>query len=109
MKELKFHRDFYNPIITGKKLSTTRIKPKDLEVGDTFKFVFVPDDTGCKPLYGNICNVEVVRFCDLDRGHAMNEGYLHEDLLKHEIMNIYPDIRPVNLVYIYEFVVENTV
>ena len=109
MKDLTFHMDFYNPIFDAQKRCTTRLKPKDLEVGEEFRFVFVPDDTGFKELYGQVERVEVVRFCDLNRFHAETEGYIHEDLLKHEIRNIYPDVRPFDLCYIYYFFVLNSV
>lgn len=108
MKELKFHEDFKNPIMERSKISTTKLKKKNLNVGDEFKFVFVPieDNSGVK-LRGVITNIEIVKFKNLTHIHADNEGYLHVDLLKHELRNIYPDIKWDTLCYIYEFTMIN--
>ena len=108
MKEVKFHQDFFNPIIERLKISTTRLKPKNLKVGDEFKFVFVPvDNYKDLNLRGIITKIEVVKFKDLNNVHADNEGYEHPDLLKHELRNIYPEVKWDSLCYVYQFQVVN--
>lgn len=108
MKELKFDEDFKNPIIDGCKISTSRLSDKDLIVGDEFKFVFIPFENNYDyNLMGVITKVESVKFKNLSRVHAENEGYFHVDLLKHELKHFYPDIRWDTIVYIYSFQVIN--
>ena len=108
MKELKFHEDFKNPILKKGKISTTRVKKKNFSVGDEFKFVFIPiENNRSVKLRGVITKFETVKFKNLNNIHAKNEGYLHVDLLRHELRNIYPDIKWNTPCYIYEFTVIN--
>ena len=104
MKELKFHEDFRNPILDRFKISTTRINKKNLKVGDEFNLVFVPvENNQDVNVRGVITKVETVKFKNLTSIHADNEGYQHIDLLKHEIRNIYPEVKWDTLCYIYQF------
>ena len=109
MKELKFHEDFINPIIEKDKISTTRIKKKNLNIGDEVKFIFLPIENHRRlNIRGIITKIEAVKFKNLNRNHANNEGYTHVDLLKHELRNIYPEIKWDTICYIYQFQLINT-
>ena len=79
-----------------------------MKVGDEFKLVFIPvENHRSENIRGVITKVECVKFKNLTNVHADNEGYQHIDLLKHELRNIYPDIRWDSECYIYQFVLIN--
>ena len=97
---LKFHEDFYTPIREDIKTATTRADSKPLDIGDFVIATFLPSD---KLLLLKIDGHYAMRLKDLDLHDAKQEGYLHEDLLKHELKTIYPDLKPDDYVYIYRF------
>ena len=99
---LKFHEDFYRPIAQRIKEATTRASSKPLNIDDFVIATFEPSD---KLLLLRIDEHYAKRLKDLDNSEAKIEGYLHEDLLKHEIKNIYPNLKDDNYVYIYQFTV----
>ena len=98
--KLKFHDDFYNPILEGVKVATSRSEPKPIDKGDVIEVFFKPSNRKCKL---KILKHYAIRFKDIDEDNAKSEGYLHEDLLKHELKNIYPDLKPNHYIYIYQF------
>lgn len=98
--QLKFDDDFYHPILAGYKVATSRSEPKPIGRGDVIEALFKPSDMTLKL---EILRHYAIRFEDITSDVAKREGYVHEDLLKHELKNIYPDIRPQHYIYIYEF------
>lgn len=97
---LKFNEDFYTPIREGIKTATTRADSKPLDIGDFCIATFQPSD---KLLVLRIDGHYAMRLKDLDLADARQEGYYHEDLLKHELKTIYPDLNRDDYVYIYRF------
>ena len=97
---LKFHEDYYTPIREEIKIATSRATSKPLNIGDFCIATFLPSD---KLLLLRIDGHYAMRLKDLDRGDARQEGYYHEDLLKHELKTIYPELQPDDYVYIYRF------
>lgn len=96
----KFHKDFYNPISEGVKTTTIRADSKPVVTGDYYKAVF-NETNNCLVL--EILEHYAIKYDDLSLNHAYNEGYIHTDLLKHELLNIYPDLTSNDYVYIYKF------
>lgn len=97
---LKFHKDFYYPICDQYKITTIRRESKPLNIGDYCFADFIDSD---KVLVLEICEHYAIKFKDLSKKEAEREGYNHPDLLKHELRNIYPDIKDDDYVYIYRF------
>ena len=98
---LKFHDDFHNPIMRGVKISTIRDKPKPINKGDLIDVCFKPSE---RTRTIKILRHYAIKFNDINDDIANKEGYLHKDLLKHELKNIYPSIQPDDYIYIYEFI-----
>ena len=98
--QLKFHEDYYQPIREEIKIATTRNKPKPLNIGDFVIATFLPSD---KLMLLQIKEHYAMRLKDLTETEAKREGYFHEDLLKHELKTIYPDLTDEDYVYIYKF------
>lgn len=97
---LKFHEDFYQPIKEDIKISTIRDGTKPINVGDFVIATFAPSD---KLLLLRIDEHYAMKLQDLGRNEAINEGYYHKDLLKHELRMIYPELSYDDYVYIYKF------
>ena len=97
---LKFDKDFYQPIMEEIKTSTIRAASKPLNVGDIC-YAYFPDIQTVMFLL--ITDHYAKRLCDLNKEDALTEGYLHENLLKHELKNIYPHLEDHDYVYIYKF------
>ena len=97
---LKFNKEFYKPIMEEIKTSTIRSNTKMLNVGDIC-YAYFPDIQTVMFLL--ITDHYAKKLCDLNKEDALTEGYLHENLLKHELKNIYPDIDDTDYVYIYKF------
>lgn len=98
---LKFHDDFYTPIMDFVKVSTIRDEPKPINKGDLIEVCFKPSE---RLRTVRILNHYAIKFHDLTDDIAKKEGYLHRDLLKHELLNIYPELKPDDYIYIYEFI-----
>lgn len=98
---LKFHKDFYMVIVDGVKCATTRLKDKGLNVDDviTARFVGYPDDSD---LLIRINNIEKVKYGNLGKIHALKEGFLHPDLLRHELDSFY-DCNNDTILVFYQF------
>ena len=97
---MKFHEDFLEPIKEGIKKSTIRADSKPLKTNDICYGYFHGID---KAIGIKITDHYAKKLCDLNKEDAKNEGYLHENLLKHELKNIYPDLSDEDYVYIYKF------
>lgn len=97
---LKFNSSFYNPIMEEIKTSTIRANSKPLNVGDICYAYFNDIQT---VMFVLITDHYAKRVMDLNKDDALTEGYLHEDLLKNELKNIYPDLAREDYVYIYKF------
>lgn len=96
----KFHDDFYYPILQRVKTSTIRDSSKPVNINETVTGLFEP--SGVK-IRIKILKHYAVRFKDITSEIAEKEGYLHKDLLEHELHNIYPNLKDDDYVYIYEF------
>lgn len=97
---LKFHEDFYPAIRSGFKYSTIRADSKPLKIGDWVYAYF--------PGINEVILIEIVdhyakQLTDLNDSEAKSEGYYHSCLLKHELKNIYSDLRDTDYVYYYKF------
>ena len=104
MISLGFNNEFLNPVKEGVKTSTIR-KHFNGKIGD--KIEAYNADLGflrCKP-FGNlkITNIEYIRFDEINKEIARTEGYLHEDLLKETLYEIYDEIKPSTLLYYIQF------
>lgn len=97
---LKFNQDFLSPILEEIKTSTIRANSKPLNIGDIC-YAYFPEGTNA--ILVKITDHYAKKVQDLNKDDAFREGYLHEDLLKHELHNIYPDLKDNDYVYIYKF------
>lgn len=103
---MKFHIDFYKPLLDNVKTATTRLKAnKDIQKDYVITAGFVTNNGVItnNNLALRIVSVEEVLFKDLNGNHAHNEGYLHINLLKHELKRIYGNISPSDKCYVYNF------
>lgn len=80
MKTLRFSNKFVNSIVEGIKTSTIRRH-------DNYCRFFEVNGVEFK-----IVGIRKICFGNIDKGIAFTEGYLHEDLLKDELVSIYPDL-----------------
>ena len=104
INDLGFNEEYINPIKEGIKTSTIR-KHFNGKIGD--KIEAYNADLGflrCKP-FGNlkITSIEYIRFDEINKEIARTEGYLHEDLLKETLYEIYDEIKPSTLLYYVQF------
>ena len=107
MISLGFNNEFVNPVKEGVKTSTIR-KHFNGKIGDKIeaynadKVIF--ENLRCKP-FGNlkITSIEYIRFDEINKEIARTEGYLHEDLLKETLYEIYDEIKPSTLLYYIQF------
>ena len=100
---LKFNEDFYKPVIDEVTTSTIRGNSKPLNIGDYVYAQFSED---------NVCIIKITnhyakRLKDLTIKEAEREGYKHVNLLKHELKNIYPNIKDDDYVYVYHWHILN--
>lgn len=105
---LFFLDKFIEPIKEGVKTSTLRLH-FDGKVGDKIvaQAVNIPLSPG-KRYFAILCiqRVTFIRFDEINKDIAKTEGYLHEDLLKEELYNIYPDLEDSSLLYYILFEVK---
>ena len=97
---LKFDKEFYYPIKRGIKTSTIRKNSKPMRVGD-YVVAYFPDLK--KGILLNVTEHYVKRLNDLSYKEAKTEGFYHNDILKHTLRGIYPDLNDDDYVYYYEF------
>ncbi len=106
MKQLKFYGEYVEPIKEHIKTSTIR-RHFDGKVGDEIPAY----ETDGNPLvsgrelfgYIKIRSIQYIRFDEIDKEIARTEGYLHEDLLKEALYNIYDDLEESTLLYYIKF------
>lgn len=109
MAQLMFYGEYIEPIKEGIKTSTIR-QHFDGKVGD--EIAAYESDTNPlgigKEFFGflKIKSIEYIRFDKIDKEIARTEGYLHEDLLKESLYNIYDDLEDSSLLYymVFEFI-----
>ena len=109
MKNLKFNSEYVEPIKEGVKTSTIR-EHFDGKVGDTVKAY---DREKRNSLWSKgVCfgflkikSIQYIRFDEINREIARTEGYLHEDLLKSALYDIYDYLEESSLLYyiVFEF------
>lgn len=98
---LKFNGDFFQPIMDEVKTSTMRINSKPIKIGDYCYAHFIDIN---RVILLKITDHYAKKVHDLNKDDAYCEGYLHEDLLKHELRHkIYPELKDDDYVYIYKF------
>lgn len=107
MNDLGFNEEYINPIKEGIKTSTIR-RHFNAKIGDKIHAYnadnIIFENLRCKP-FGNlkITNIEYIRFDEINKEIARTEGYLHEDLLKEVLYEIYDEIKPSTLLYYIQF------
>ncbi|MDO5818746.1 MAG: ASCH domain-containing protein [Methanobrevibacter sp.] len=105
MEKLYFYGEYVEPIKEGAKTSTIR-RHFDGKVGDEIAAY----ETDTNPLrrirefgFLEIKSIEYIRFDEINKEIARTEGYLHEDLLKESLYNIYDDLEESTLLYYVKF------
>lgn len=103
-----FNREFVNAVKEGVKTSTIR-KHFNGKIGDKIEAynadLFLPSFTNRSKSFGyiKITQILYIRFDEIDKEVARTEGYLHEDLLKETLYEIYDEIKPSTLLYYIQF------
>ncbi|MDO5849188.1 MAG: ASCH domain-containing protein [Methanobrevibacter sp.] len=105
MKILKFNEKFYNPVIEGIKVATTRNRHKDLSAGDNIKLIFTNIDSldGKLSLFAIVESVEKINYCDITSMHAESEGHRDVDSFKNSLKEFYPSLRYDSELYYIKF------
>ncbi len=102
-RSIKFDEKFMKPIKDGVKTSTIRVN-FDGSSGDVFDcFVNLSNGIGGSIGKVRIKHVQRIRFDEISREKAMTEGYLHESLIKHELLQYYPSLKDSSLLYYIVF------
>lgn len=102
---IKFNKEYYQPIIDGKKTQTLRTSNKRLRVDEIVKAIFPGTDNELKI---KITNVGYKQFKYLDEEDAHCEGYNSLKELQDDLRNIYPRLDAFDRLYYYRFkVVDN--
>lgn len=102
-KTIKFDEKFLKPIKDGVKTSTIRTN-FDGSPGDVFQcMVHLSDGTGGSIGKIKIRHVQRIRFDEITKEKAVTEGYLHEALIKHELLQYYPSLKDSSLLYYIVF------
>ena len=103
-----FNREFVKAVKEGVKTSTIR-KHFNGKIGDKIEAynadLFLPSFTNRSKSFGyiKITQILYIRFDEIDKEVARTEGYLHEDLLKETLYEIYDEIKPSTLLYYIQF------
>ena len=97
---IKFSKEFLGPILSGNKVSTTRKKPLDFRIDGVVQAIF-PGETMTLKIV--IADMITKKFKELNRHDAWLEGYNNIDDLRDTLKKIYPNLRPMDKVYIYRF------
>ena len=101
-KKIYFKDEFVEPVEEGVK--TSIVTPYfDGKVGDLVEAR--SNLSTVKRCFGRlrIKGVTYIRFDDIDKNIARTEGYLHENLLKAELLRTYPDLEDSSLLYYVVF------
>lgn len=106
INDLGFNEEYINPIREGIKTSTIR-RHFNAKIGDKIQAYNATKSSlnlRCKPFgYLKITCIEYIRFDEINKEIARTEGYLHEDLLKETLYEIYDEIKPSTLLYYIQF------
>ena len=99
---IKFKKEYYNNIITGKKTQTLRMTSKRLDVQEdqTVKAIF-PGTT--KEALIHITKIGYKQFKSIDQEDAEREGYTTLRELREDLKKIYPLLEPFDRLYYYRF------
>jgi len=100
MKEFKFNKEYYMPILTGEKTQTLRKNKKRVRPGDIVLAVFSGTDFTQKLRITKIGYKQLKQITDED---AHLEGYENREELKQTLMKIYPRIDKFDRLYYYRF------
>jgi hypothetical protein len=100
MKELKFNKEYYMPILTGEKTQTLRKNRKRIRPGDIVRCVFPGTSMECKV---KITKIGYKQFKYLNDEDAKLEGFESVDELKKVLMEIYPRLDKFDRLYYYRF------
>jgi len=100
MKELKFNKEYYMPILAGEKTQTMRKNKKRVKPGEIIRAVFPGTDFTLKLKITKIGYKQLKQITDED---AQLEGYKTNDELKKALMTIYPRIDKFDRLYYYRF------
>lgn len=96
IKTLRFKPELMDLLKTTEKRATIRKSDKCLKKGDVVKCVA---DDGSSKVYRKVKKIEQVKFKNLHYRHANREGYHHVNLLKQELIDIYPGISDETVLY----------
>jgi len=100
MKEFKFNKEYYMPILTGEKTQTMRKNKKRVRPGDIVLAVFTGTDFTQKLRITKIGYKQLKQITDED---AQLEGYKNREELQKTLMKIYPRIDKFDRLYYYRF------
>lgn len=97
---LKFNKQYYEPIINGKKTQTLRKNNKRLQENEIVKAIFPGTDHEIKI---KITDTGYKQFKYLDEEDAQKEGYNNLEQLKKDLIKIYPRLDNFDRLYYYQF------
>ena len=99
---VKFKKEYYDKIVTGKKTQTLRMARKKLDVheNETCKAIF-PGIT--KEALLHITKIGYKQFKSVDQEDAEREGYETLKELREDLKQIYPLLEPFVRLYYYQF------
>ena len=105
MIRLGFNNEFVNPVKEGVKTSTLR-RHFNGKVGDKIEAFNADIQSAFRKKhfgYLEITCILYIRFDEIDKEIARTEGYLHEDLLKETLYQIYDEVEDSTLLYYIQF------
>ena len=99
---VKFKKEYYDKIVTGKKTQTLRMARKKLDVheNETCKAIF-PGTT--KEALLHITKIGYKQFKSVDQEDAKREGYETLKELREDLKKIYPLLEQFDRLYYYQF------
>ena len=97
---LKFNKEYYEPILTGKKTQTLRKNNKRLQENEIVKAIFPGTDHEIKI---KITDTGYKQFKYLNEEDASLEGYNNLSELKEALLEIYPLLDSMTRIYYYRF------
>lgn len=105
MDLIKFNKEFYDDILSGRKTQTIRRNNKRLSAFDIVKAIFPGTNY---ELTLKITGSGYKQFKSLDIEDAKREGYETLEELKEVLTSIYPTIDKFDRIYYYQFEVVDT-
>ena len=100
MKQLKFNKEYYLPILTGEKTQTIRKNKKRIRAGETVQGIFPGTSMECRL---KITKIGYKQFKYLNDEDAELEGYENVEDLKNDLLKIYPRLDNLTRIYYYRF------